>query len=95
MPEQKKKKILIMTASGAYNLGDELILQEEVRFLQKHYVNVDITAFTYDPKSAILNDPSVHFVHYFPTNFWKNPFANIAYLIRNIWIIAKAEILVI
>lgn len=84
-----------MTASWAFNLWDELILQEEVRFLQKHYGNVEITAFTYDKKSVILKDNSVRFVHYFPTNFWWNPFANIIYLFRNIWIIAHAEILVI
>jgi polysaccharide pyruvyl transferase WcaK-like protein len=91
----KKKKILIMTASGAYNLWDELILQEEIKFLQKHYWNVDITAFTYDKKSSIVNDPSIHFECYFPTSFFKKPFANIAYLFKNIWLIARADILVI
>lgn len=70
----KKKRILIMTASGAYNLGDELILQEEVKFLQKHYGNVDITVFTYDKKSLILSDPSVHVATYFPSNLFGNPF---------------------
>ena len=84
-----------MTASGDFNLWDELILQEEVKFLQKHYGNVAITAFTYDFASPIIKDPSVRFLHYFPTNFWKNPIGNIWYLIRNIWTISRADILVI
>ncbi len=84
-----------MTASGAYNLWDELILQEEIKFLQKHYWNVDITAFTYDKKSSIINDSSIRFEYYFPTSFFKKPFANIAYLFKNIWLIARADILVI
>jgi polysaccharide pyruvyl transferase WcaK-like protein len=95
MDQIKKKKIIIMTASGDYNLWDELILQEEVRFLQKHYGNVDITAFTYDKKSVIINDPSVHLIHYFPTSFFRKPLANIGYFFQNIWRIAKADILVI
>ena len=84
-----------MTASGDFNLWDELILQEEVKFLQKHYGDVDITAFTYDPKSLVFNDPKVKYVHYFPSNLFGNPIGNIFFLIKNLWLIARADILVI
>lgn len=50
----RKKQVLIMTATGCYNLGDEIILKAEVEFIKSQYENVDITVFTYDPKSTLL-----------------------------------------
>lgn len=95
MAPKKLKKILIMTATGSYNLGDELILQEEVRFIKAHYGNVDITIFTHDPKSTIVRDDSIHYVRYFPTNLLRNPIGNIYFFFKNLWIIARADVLVI
>lgn len=95
MPPKKTKKILIMTATGSYNLGDELILQEEVKFIKTHYGGVDITVFTHDQKSTIIRDDSLHFIHYFPTNLFHNPLGNIFYFFKNIWIIAQADVLII
>lgn len=95
MPNKKPKKILIMTATGSYNLGDELILQEEVTFIKTHYGNVDITVFTHDKKSAIVKDEFIHFVSYFPTNILRNPFGNIFFFFKNIWLIARADVLII
>jgi polysaccharide pyruvyl transferase WcaK-like protein len=95
MSSVQKKKVVIMAASGSYNLGDELILREEVRFTKSHYGNVDITVMTYDMKSLLERDPEVHYAHYFPTNIIRNPIGNIWYLIRNTWLIAKADVLVV
>lgn len=92
----KKKKTLIMTATGSYNLGDEVILHEEIKFLYGHYGEMgDFTIFTHDQKSAIFHDDTLRWVKYFPSGFWHNPIANIWYLISNIWIIARADILII
>ena len=85
-----------MTATGAYNLWDEIILKEELTFLQGHYGDLaSFTIFTYDQKSALFFDPSVKFVSYFPNNFFGKPFANIGYLIKNLWLIYRADILII
>ncbi len=85
-----------MTATGSYNLWDEVILWEELKFLQNHYGDLaSFTIFTHDPKSTLFFDPSVKLVSYFPNNFFGNPFANIAYCIKNIWIIYRADILII
>lgn len=93
---EKQKKALLMTATGSYNLGDEIILQEELRFLQGHYgTAVSFKVFTHDPKSAFFADPDAPFITYFPHAFWRNPFANIFYFIQNIWLIMKADILII
>lgn len=85
-----------MTATGSYNLGDEIILREELKFLHGHYGEmVDFTVFTHDKKSALFQDDSISWATYFPHAFWSNPFANIWYLIMNIWRIARADILIV
>ena len=85
-----------MTATGAYNLGDEVILAEELKFLQHHYGDMaHFTVFTYDQKSALIQDPTVNFVSYFPNDFFGKFFANIWYFIKNIWLIYRADILII
>lgn len=95
MATKKPKKILLMTSTGSYNLGDELILQEEVRFIKTHYGNVEVIVFTHDPKSVILRDDTVKFVKYFPTNLVRNPLGNVWYFLKNCWLIARAQVLVI
>lgn len=84
-----------MTSTGSYNIGDELILKEEVNFIKTHYGNVDVTVFTHDKKSAIVKDDTLHFANYFPTNLARNPIGNIFYLIKNIWLITRADVLII
>jgi polysaccharide pyruvyl transferase WcaK-like protein len=95
MPKVKKKKILIMTASWVNNLGDELILKEEYDFMNLHYPNSDIIVFTYNPKSLFIKSPELKTVSYFPNNFGNKPFANIGYLIKNIYYIVRADVLII
>ncbi len=85
-----------MTATGAYNLGDEIILAEELKFLQNHYGDMaEFTVFSYDKKSALVYDPTVKFVSYFPNNFFGHFFANIGYFFKNVWLIYRADILII
>ncbi len=64
----KTKKILIMTSTGSFNIGDELILKEEIGFIKNHYGNVEITVFTHDKKSALIKEDNIKFATYFPTN---------------------------
>lgn len=85
-----------MTATWSYNLWDEIILQEELKFLQGHYGEmVEFIIFTHDKKSALFDDKDVKWVTYFPHGFFRNPIANIWYFFRNIWIIARADIMII
>lgn len=92
----KKKKILFMTAAGAHNLWDELILKWEIEYIQEHYgKNIDITVFTYDPTGSIIKDDSIKYASYFPNNFGGEPVKNIGYFFKNIWLIAQADVVII
>lgn len=85
-----------MTATGSYNLWDEVILKEELNFLHGHYGEmVDFTIFTHDKKSALFQDDSIAWTTYFPHAFFRNPIANIWYFIVNVWKICRADILII
>jgi polysaccharide pyruvyl transferase WcaK-like protein len=96
MPNARKKKILIMTATGKYNLGDELILREEIRFLRSHYGNVAITVCTYDKKSHLIEDPEdIDFISYFPNHLITRPIQNIWYFFHNIVSIYRSDIVII
>ncbi len=95
-PKIKIKKILFMTAAGAHNLWDELILKEEINFVQQQYgKNISITAFWYDLTDMMILDPSVTLVSYFPNHFIRHPFKNIWYFFKNIWLIARADVLIV
>lgn len=96
MKQPKKKKILVMTATGKSNLGDELILREEIRFIRSHYQNIDITVSTYDQGAHLIeNHDDIKFISYFPNHILKRPLQNIWYFIRSIISISRADILII
>jgi len=63
--------------------------------MKKHYPNSDITVFTYTPQSLIFKDPDIKTASYFPNNIGNSPFANIGYLIKNIYHIIRADVLII
>lgn len=85
-----------MTATGSYNLGDEVILSEELKFLQSHYGDMaEFCYFTHDPKWSFVKDSTVKVASYFPNGFFRNPIANIGYFFKNIWLIYRADILII
>ncbi len=85
-----------MTATGSYNLWDEIILREELKFLHGHYGEmVNFTVFTHDKKSALFQDDSITWSTYFPHALFRNPFANIWYFFSNVWRISRADILIV
>jgi len=55
----------------------------------------EFTYFTHDPLSSFVRDPAVHVASYFPNDFFGRPFANIGYFIKNLWLIYRADILII
>lgn len=55
----------------------------------------EFTVFTHDKESSLVYDPSVRFVSYFPNNIFGNFFGNIGYFFKNIWLIYRADILII
>lgn len=62
------KNILLMTASGCYNLGDELITLAEVEYLFSRYPDIHIAVSTYDSRSSLLpQDEKISFLSYFPS----------------------------
>lgn len=96
MAQIKQKKVLIMTATGKWNLGDEIILREEVRFIRSHYWNVDITVCTYDSKShMIMNPDGIKFISYFPNKILTRFLQNIWYFISNIITIYNSDVLIV
>jgi len=72
-------KIAIFASIWAQNLGDELILKNEINILEKQYWNnTEFYVFTYDKKNIFLKKDNVFYCNYFPIwiknpiNFFKN-----------------------
>lgn len=91
------KRILLYTATGAHNLGDECILKAEYCFLRERYPNAKIRVATYDCTSHLLpkDDKKLAFFSYFPNGFSRRPFSNIAYFFRNIYEIVRSDLVVV
>lgn len=77
-------KILLFTATGAENLGDELITLTEVQHLQKTFPNCHITVFSHDTwrtqrffASQNVSLEKVQMQEYFPNFLRKKPLKNI------------------
>ena len=88
--------ILLMTATGGYNLGDELILLQEYTFLRQRYPLAKITVFTYDQNSSLLpKDDLLSYIYYFPHALKSQPITNIGYLWKNISAIFSCDMVVI
>ncbi|MBX9808956.1 polysaccharide pyruvyl transferase family protein, partial [Candidatus Gracilibacteria bacterium] len=65
-------------------------------FVREHYgKNVDITVFAYDLTDIMTHDPDIHFASYFPNKFGVYPFRNIKFFFQNIWLISRADVLII
>jgi|GEM_PF-360422 len=94
--KDKIQKILLLTATGQFNLGDELILEQEYRILKKQYPKAKYVIFTYVSDSSNLKKlENIIFVHYFPYQIRKNPIANFLYLYQNIWHFWTANLVII
>lgn len=89
------KNIYILVLSGAYNLGDELILRSEIDFFRSQNPNVHITVATYDSDSFFGERKNIKFVSFFPNNFKKHFFKNIVYFFRHIWMIFRSDMVVV
>lgn len=88
--------ISLFTATGAYNLGDELILLQEYEYLSHRYEGATFSVFTYDSKSSLLPaGDHIQYVSYFPNAFKKHPFRNLWYFIQTIRHIRKSDLVVI
>ena len=72
-------KIAIFASIWAQNLGDELILKNEINILEKQYWDkTEFYVFTYDKKNIFFKKDNVFYCNYFPIwiknpiNFFKN-----------------------
>lgn len=75
--------IAILMSVWCQNLGDELILKNEIELLREKYNsnNINFKVFTYDTKNIFFDDSFVEYAEYFP--IWiKNP-KNILRNIKN------------
>ncbi len=91
------KRIILYTASGAHNLGDECILKAEYDFLRSHYPNAIISVASYDSASHLLpiTDKKLKFFSYFPHHFSRYPWKNIFYALKNFFLIAISDLVII
>lgn len=90
------KNILIYTATGEYNLGDECILASEVAYLRKRFPVATIRIVTYDPLSSLVPvDPEISTISYFPNRIRKHPLKNFIAFFQNIVSIFQADMIVV
>lgn len=86
----------LFTATGAYNLGDELILLQEYTYLKNRYPEATFSIFTYDEKSSLLpEDTSIEHLVYFPHHLKKRPFRNVWYLIQTILTVRRSDCIIV
>ncbi len=86
----------LFTATGAYNLGDELILLQEYTYLKNRYPEAHFSVFTYDEKSSLLpDDPSIEYLSYFPHHLRKRPVHNIWYALKTIWTLYRSDYVIV
>ncbi len=81
--------IMLMTASGTENLGDELITLCEINELRNEHPNTSITAFSHDPsrtwrflRSQNISENHLTLLPYFPKNIKKYPIKNLIYFFQ-------------
>lgn len=90
------KNILIYTATGEFNLGDECILATEVSYLRKRFPEARIEIVTYDPLSTLVpEDPQISTISYFPNAIRRHPLRNIVAFFQNVVSILRADLIVV
>ena len=96
--------ILLYTATGACNLGDEHILAEEVRYLLIKFPDAHISIATYDENAtremlenllSVNLEKRISFLSYFPHGLRSRFFQNIYYFAHNIVSIFQADLVII
>ena len=90
--------IVLFTATGAENLGDELITLCEVRSFQSIFPAIHITIFSHDIErtrrfllSQKISIENIVLKEYFPNNIRKHPLKNIYFLWHTIRSIQQAD----
>ncbi len=83
--------IVLMTATGAENLWDELITLCEIEKFRKEDSAVKIILFSHDPSrtwrffhSQNLSENNLTILPYFPSNIRKTPLKNISYFLKTL-----------
>lgn len=89
------KKIYIQVLSGAYNLGDELILRSEIDFIGSVYPDAKFFIGTYNEASFFGSKKNCEFLSFFPNNIRKHPLRNLYYFFKNIVTIFCSDIIVV
>ena len=90
--------ISIFASIGAQNLGDELILKNEIKLLEEEYwKDTKFIVFSYDYKNPFFTKANIEYREYFPVwiknlwNFFKN-FINFWSFLNIVW---KSDLLVV
>lgn len=90
--------ISIFASIWAQNLGDELILKNEIKLLEKQYwKETQFIVFSYDPKNPFLKKSNVVYKEYFPI-WWRNIsniFTNICNFFSFLFSVLKSDLIVI
>jgi polysaccharide pyruvyl transferase WcaK-like protein len=59
--------ISILASVGCQNLGDELILKNEIQLLRERYGQDTVfRVFSYDVENSFFEDESISYIEYFP-----------------------------
>jgi polysaccharide pyruvyl transferase WcaK-like protein len=83
--------ISILASVGAQNLGDELIVKNEVKLLEQEFPESRFCIFTYDVKHPFFVQENIKYLEYFPIDSkkLKNIFRNLknfgSFLITLLW----------
>lgn len=85
------RNIILMTATGAENLGDELITFCELIQLREKNPETTITLFSHDPsrtwrflRSQNIEEENLKILPYFPTHIRENIWKNIIYFTKTL-----------
>ncbi len=91
------RRILLFVATGARNVGDEMIVRAEYDFLRDRYPEAEIRVATYDATNHFLpkSDPRLAFFPYFPNGLRIRPFSNVGYFLRNVFETFRADLVII
>jgi ADP-heptose:LPS heptosyltransferase len=91
------RHIVIFAASGAQNLGDELIVLSQVSMLHAHFPQAQIYVASHHPQSHLLADMQeyCHTFYAFPYAIKHYPWKNIQIFFEQILHILKSDLIII
>jgi polysaccharide pyruvyl transferase WcaK-like protein len=89
--------IAILASVGAQNLGDELIIKNEVKLLEHEFPKSAFRIFTYDVKHPFFVQENIKYLEYFPIDSRKvkNIFRNMKNLVSFLTTLLWSDIVVI